>query len=162
MAVFRLFCTPEDFPGGSDNKESAYNAGDLGSIPGLGRSPGEGNGNHSSILAWRIWTPEWFGWRALISYPRGKTVRGGLEALERHMESLGPSFGREESLVPLPSTKLESHLFLRLVGFLWLARPKLTPQMTNRPVRSSLGSKNTPSLTLTSCLSASTRPLSIL
>ena len=34
-----------DFPGGSDSKVSAYNAGDLGSIPGLGRSPGEGNGN---------------------------------------------------------------------------------------------------------------------
>ena len=33
------------FPGGSDGKESAYNAGDQGSIPGSGRSPGEGNGN---------------------------------------------------------------------------------------------------------------------
>ena len=33
------------FPGGSVGKESACNAGDLGSIPGLGRSPGEGNGN---------------------------------------------------------------------------------------------------------------------
>ena len=33
------------FPGGSDGKASAYNAGDPGSIPGLGRSPGEGNGN---------------------------------------------------------------------------------------------------------------------
>ena len=32
------------FPGGSGGKESAYNAGDLGSIPGMGRSPGEGNG----------------------------------------------------------------------------------------------------------------------
>ena len=32
------------FPGGSDGKESAYNAGDLGLIPGSGRSPGEGNG----------------------------------------------------------------------------------------------------------------------
>ena len=31
--------------GGSDGKESACNAGDLSSIPGLGRSPGEGNGN---------------------------------------------------------------------------------------------------------------------
>ena len=31
--------------GGSDGKESACNPGDLGSIPGLGRSPGEGNGN---------------------------------------------------------------------------------------------------------------------
>ena len=33
------------FPGGSDGKESACNAGDRGSIPGLGRSPGEENGN---------------------------------------------------------------------------------------------------------------------
>ena len=33
------------FPGGSDGKVSAHNAGDLGSIPGLERSPGEGNGN---------------------------------------------------------------------------------------------------------------------
>ena len=33
------------FPGGSEVKVSASNAGDLGSIPGLGRSPGEGNGN---------------------------------------------------------------------------------------------------------------------
>src|SRR5574337_668724 len=32
------------FPHGSDSKESACNAGDLASIPGLGRSPGEGNG----------------------------------------------------------------------------------------------------------------------
>ena len=32
-------------PGGSDGKESACSAGDSGSIPGLGRSPGEGNGN---------------------------------------------------------------------------------------------------------------------
>ena len=35
----------EGFPGGSDGKASARNAGDPGSIPGLGRSPGEGNGN---------------------------------------------------------------------------------------------------------------------
>ena len=34
-----------DFPGGSDGKASVYNAGDLGSIPGSGRFPGEGNGN---------------------------------------------------------------------------------------------------------------------
>ena len=34
-----------DFPGGSGGKEFACNAGDLGSIPGSGRSPEEGNGN---------------------------------------------------------------------------------------------------------------------
>ena len=37
--------TSKDFPGGSDGEASVYNAGDPGSIPGLGRSPGEGNGN---------------------------------------------------------------------------------------------------------------------
>ena len=35
----------KDFPGGSDSKEAACNVGDLGSIPGLGRSPGGGHGN---------------------------------------------------------------------------------------------------------------------
>ena len=47
------------FPGGSEGKASAYNAGDPGSIPGLGRSPGEGNGNPLQYLAWKIpWTEE--------------------------------------------------------------------------------------------------------
>ena len=47
------------FPCNSVGKESACSAGDLDLIPGLGRSPGEGNGNHSSILAWKIpWTEE--------------------------------------------------------------------------------------------------------
>ena len=45
----------QGFPDGSVGKESACNTGDLGSIPGLGRSPGGGHGNPlSSILAWRI------------------------------------------------------------------------------------------------------------
>jgi len=43
-AVF-LTHPPRGFPGGSDGKVSVYNVGDLGLIPGLGRSPGEGNGN---------------------------------------------------------------------------------------------------------------------
>ena len=48
-----------DFSGGSDSKESACNIGELGSIPGSGRSPGEGNGYRFHILAWRIsWTEE--------------------------------------------------------------------------------------------------------
>ena len=45
-AVFSM-----DFPGGSDGKASVCNAGDLGSIPGSGGFPEEGNGNHSSTLA---------------------------------------------------------------------------------------------------------------
>ena len=42
------------FPGGSDGKGSACNAGDLGLIPGLGRSLEKEMETHSSILAWRI------------------------------------------------------------------------------------------------------------
>ena len=38
-------CNNMDIAGGSDGKASACNVGDLGSIPGLGRPPGEGNGN---------------------------------------------------------------------------------------------------------------------
>ena len=37
-------CAPLGFPCGSAGKESTHNAGDLGSIPGLGRSPGKGKG----------------------------------------------------------------------------------------------------------------------
>ena len=43
--IFGLCCLRGHIVGGSDGKVSVYNAGDLGSIPGLGRSPGEGNGN---------------------------------------------------------------------------------------------------------------------
>ena len=47
------------FPGGSDSKASACNAGDLGSFPGWGRSPKERNGNPLHSLAWKIpWTEE--------------------------------------------------------------------------------------------------------
>ena len=55
LGSFNLF----GFPGGSTGKESTCNAGELGSIPGLGRSPGEGKGyplQYSGVF-WRIpWT----------------------------------------------------------------------------------------------------------
>ena len=53
-----------DFSGGSDGKASAYNVGDPGLTPGSGRSPGGGNGNHSSILAWR--PMDYGAWRATV------------------------------------------------------------------------------------------------
>ena len=45
LSNFRETVEDMDFPGGSDSETSAYNVGDPGSIPGLGRSSGEGNGN---------------------------------------------------------------------------------------------------------------------
>ena len=55
---------PFPIPGGSDGKEFTYNVGDLGSIPGTDRSPGEGNGNplHYSCLG------ESHGQRSLVGY----------------------------------------------------------------------------------------------
>ena len=44
-------------PDGSDGEESTCDAGDLGSISGLGRTLGKGMATHSSILVWKIpWT----------------------------------------------------------------------------------------------------------
>ena len=45
ILFYMYICKYTGFPGGSDGKVSACNAGDPGSIPGLGRSPGEGNGD---------------------------------------------------------------------------------------------------------------------
>ena len=45
MYIFDTYQIFVGFLGGADGKESAYNAGDPGLIPGLGRSPREGNGN---------------------------------------------------------------------------------------------------------------------
>ena len=59
MWMLRCLMLSSDFPGGSDGKASAYNEGDPGSIPGSGRSPGEGNGNPLQYLAWKIpWMEE--------------------------------------------------------------------------------------------------------
>ena len=50
---------PGDFPGGSDGKASVYNAGDPGSIPGLGSLLEKKMAIHSSTIAWKIpWTEE--------------------------------------------------------------------------------------------------------
>ena len=63
------------FPGGSEGKESACNAGDLGSIPELGRCPREGNGSIPVFLPGKF-----HGQRSLVGYsPWG---RKELEAIE--------------------------------------------------------------------------------
>ena len=58
VCIYRYIDTYIGFPGGgSVVKNLPTNAGDMGLIPGLGRSPREGNGTHYSILAWEIpWT----------------------------------------------------------------------------------------------------------
>ncbi|MDD0538512.1 hypothetical protein PS023_23415, partial [Shigella sonnei] len=53
-----------DFPGALDGKESACNAGNPGSIPGLGRSLGDGNGNSLQCIL----PGEFHGQRSLVGY----------------------------------------------------------------------------------------------
>ena len=69
LATLLLVVISLCFPGGSEVKASARNAGDLGSIPGLGRSPGEGDGN-------LVFMPgESHERRSLVGYsPRGHRV----------------------------------------------------------------------------------------
>ena len=75
------------FPGGSAGKESACNAGDLGSIPGLGRSPGEGKGYpvfwpgefHGLYSPWGCKEPDTTEWllvsRSLSSTPENSCLK---------------------------------------------------------------------------------------
>ena len=59
MALRKLNNYYESFQGGSVAKNPPANAGDMGLIPELGRSLGEGNGNPLQYLDWRIpWTEE--------------------------------------------------------------------------------------------------------
>ena len=51
MYVYAHTCIRVCFPSGSDDKEFAYNAGDLASIPGSGNPPEKGIATHSSILS---------------------------------------------------------------------------------------------------------------
>ena len=90
----------EGFPGGSDSKESAHSAGDLGSILGSGRSPGDVN--VSSILAWRIpWTEEPGGLLSMQS-PRVDMT----EQLKISVEKL------QDMLLAFPPNPVNKHLAL--------------------------------------------------
>ena len=92
MVSFRL-----SIPGGSDGKVSVYNEGDLGSIPGLGRSPGEGNGISFEVLAPSLKLPALpvllGNWR-LVHHENsasGCLTRGNLELCQIPHEYTGPS-----------------------------------------------------------------------
>ena len=74
MVISDLYLNAKGFPGDSDSKESAHNAGDQGSIPGLGRSPGEENGN-----------PLQYSWASLVA----QMVKQLLTARETRIQSLG-------------------------------------------------------------------------
>ena len=72
------------FPGGSDGQESACNAGDLGSVLGLGRSPGGGHGRP----LWYSWLESPHGQRGLVGYSHGVTKSDTTELLSTAQTSL--------------------------------------------------------------------------
>ena len=74
-----------NFPGVSDSKASVYNAGDLGSIPGSGRFPGEGNGN--PLQYYCLENPH--GQRSLVGYsPWNRKESDTTEQLSTHRETV--------------------------------------------------------------------------
>ena len=73
------------FPGGSEGKESACSMGDLGSIPGFGRSPGR-----------RHVTPLQYSWVSLVA----QTVKNPPAMWETQVQSLGQETPLEEGMAP--------------------------------------------------------------
>ena len=81
--VFSKILVWKDFPGDSDSKGSAYNAGDPGSIAGLGRSPGEVNGNSLQYYC----LEKSYGQRNLVGYsPWGRKESDMTERLHFSMK----------------------------------------------------------------------------
>ena len=87
------------FPGGSDGKESACNAGDPGSNPGLGRSPGEGNGNPLQYSC--LENPTHRGaWRATVHGVAKSQTRQSDEYTQSDFTAESRLNGRGAALVP--------------------------------------------------------------
>ena len=73
--------SPKPLPGGLDGKGSACNVGDLGSIPGSGRYPGERNGNPLQYSC----LEKSYGWRSMVGYsPWGHKELDTTEQLNTH------------------------------------------------------------------------------
>ena len=93
------------FPGGSDGKESAYNTGDPGSIPGLGRFSEKATATHTSILAWRILWREESGWLQPMGSQRVRHKQAS-NTFTFHLNSKINSEEKEQSeSMPLPDFK---------------------------------------------------------
>ena len=88
-------------------KESTCNAGaegDAGSIPGSGRSPGGGHGNHSSILSWRILVETGAWWATVHGVAKSRTRLKGVSSSSNriYISSLRAEFQPCLTLNPSP------------------------------------------------------------
>ena len=110
------------FLGGSDGKESTCNVGDPGLTLASGRSPGEGNGNHSCILAWKIpWAEEpgglqSMGWQRVRHDWVTNTYKQPAELLK------GGIFWKYRSFLESSTSEIPGHLWLFFFLKNWLRR----------------------------------------
>ena len=86
MIIYITHFSIHDFPGGSDDKASYYNVGDLGSIPGSGRSPGKGSGQPTPAFL----PGKSHGQRSLVGYSSWGCQE--LDTIELHFHFLSLAF----------------------------------------------------------------------
>ena len=86
------------FPGGSEDKASAYNAGDPGLSPGLGRFPGEGNGNPLQYSCLENPRERGTWWAAVYGVAQSRLVVQMVKNPPAMRETWVPSLGWEDSL----------------------------------------------------------------
>ena len=110
-----------DFPGGSDGKASAYNAGDLGSIPGSGRSPGEGNGNPLQYSC--LENPMGRGtWQATVH----RAAKSRTRLSDFTMGRVLPDFRNKPSMRPIK--KICIYIFIYIYIYIYFPCPGLLVQ----------------------------------
>ena len=98
--------SPQGFPSGSDDEEPACNAGDLGLIPGSGRSPGEGNGYPLQYSCLENSMDRWVWWSPVLG-PRGRRMGHdwGTNTLTLSLSHDDYNFKKFEILWDLPNGK---------------------------------------------------------
>ena len=103
------------FPGGSSGKESACNAGDLGSIPGLRRSPGGGHGNPLAVGSSCLENPH--GQRNLVGYnPWGCKESDMTEGLNTAQHSTQSVPGSETEQDPVGPSLVQTSIFSTMLA----------------------------------------------
>ena len=114
------------FPDGSDGKESSCNAGDLGLIPGLGRSPEEGMATHSCILAWRI-PMDRGAWQATVHGVAKSWTWLKWLGMVKHSKNLQSALSLALGLLNLKYSKFEKEMATHSHILAWIIRQTEEP-----------------------------------
>ena len=116
------------FPSGPGVKNLPTNAGDMGSIPGWGRSPGEGNSNPPAVFL----PGESHGQRSLVGYsPWGRKESDTTEATNIHTPSLYQEEEDSESLETLTNGECLNLNLHNILIFVYCALPDNLPPSTS-------------------------------